>query len=379
MITRNKESLAHNGNSWMRIIILFLVLGFGVMHGSAQQQDSSGTQVELSGFADTYYAFDPAMPTSGNRQPFFYNHNRNNEFNLNLGYLKAAVTHPRFRANLALQAGTYVNANYANEPGTLKNIFEGNVGLSLNRKNSLWLDAGIFASHIGFESAVSMDNWTLTRSILAENSPYFLAGAKLAFRPNPKWEMTGLVLNGWQRIQRVPGSSLPSFGTQAKVTPSEKVTLNWSTFVGTEDPDSTRRMRYFNNFFGQFQVARRFGLIAGFDFGFQQRSKGSTQHDLWYSLALIGRYAFSDKWAAALRAEYYQDASGVVIPSPSIWGFSVTGTSLNLDYSPWDLVKVRVEGRWMLAEAAIFQTNEGLTRNNFAIVASLAARFGKVL
>ncbi|MBK8628485.1 MAG: outer membrane beta-barrel protein [Saprospiraceae bacterium] len=28
------------------------------------------------------------------------------------------------------------------------------------------MDAGIFPSHIGFESAISADNWTLTRSLL---------------------------------------------------------------------------------------------------------------------------------------------------------------------------------------------------------------------
>jgi hypothetical protein len=52
----------------------------------------------------------------------------------------------------------------------LKNIYEANVGISLNKKNNLWVDAGVMPSHIGFESAISMDNWYLTRSLLAENS-----------------------------------------------------------------------------------------------------------------------------------------------------------------------------------------------------------------
>ena len=37
--------------------------------------------------------------------------------------------------------------------------------------DNLWLDAGIFVSHIGLESANSRDNLTLTRSIMADNSP----------------------------------------------------------------------------------------------------------------------------------------------------------------------------------------------------------------
>lgn len=155
----------------------------------------------------------------------------------------------------------------------MKSVFEANIGISLNEKNNLWLDAGIMPSHIGFESAISMDNWTLTRSLLAENSPYFLSGAKLTFNPNEKWELAGLILNGWQRIQRLEGNSLPSFGTQMKFSPNESTTLNWSAFIGTDDPDQLRRMRYFNNFYGQFQLTDRFGLITGFDFGAQQIQK----------------------------------------------------------------------------------------------------------
>jgi hypothetical protein len=104
---------------------------------------------------------------------FYFNHNRHNEFNLNLGFVKLGLEHSKYRANLALQTGTYSNDNYSAEPGLLKNIFEANVGLSLNKKNNLWIDAGVFASHIGFESAISTDNLTMTRSLLAENSLIF--------------------------------------------------------------------------------------------------------------------------------------------------------------------------------------------------------------
>ncbi|OQW43057.1 MAG: hypothetical protein A4S08_10190 [Proteobacteria bacterium SG_bin4] len=73
-----------------------------------------------------------------------------------------------------------MNANYAAEPGILGNLYEGNVGLKLSGSNNLWLDIGVFPSHIGFESAVGKDNWTLTRSLVAENTPYFESGAKIS-------------------------------------------------------------------------------------------------------------------------------------------------------------------------------------------------------
>ncbi len=74
-----------------------------------------------------------------------------------------------------------MNANYAAEPGILGNFYEGNVGIKLSENNNLWLDVGVFPSHIGFESAVGKDNWALTRSLNAENTPYFESGAKVSY------------------------------------------------------------------------------------------------------------------------------------------------------------------------------------------------------
>jgi hypothetical protein len=115
----------------------------------------------ISGFADVFYVYDFNQTLGTERQPFLFNHNRHNEFNLNLGFVKLGLEHSKYEANLALQTGTYANDNYAAEPGLLKNIFEANVGVSLNKKNNLWINAGVFASHIGFESAISTDNWTM--------------------------------------------------------------------------------------------------------------------------------------------------------------------------------------------------------------------------
>lgn len=334
--------------------------------------------VNLSGFLDVYYMYDMNKPVTAFRQPFLYNHNRHNEFNLNLGYLKLGVEHPKYRATLALQTGTYPNDNYASEPGLLKGIFESNVGISLDDGNSLWLDVGIFSSHIGFESAVSMDSWTLTRSILAENSPYYLSGAKLTYSPDRSWEMAVLICNGWQRIAKVPGQSLPSFGTQVKFIPSGKTTLNWSTFIGTDDPDVTRRMRYFSNLYGQFQLHDRLGFIAGLDIGLQQSSYGSSIYQNWFSFVLIGRYTINNNFTVAGRAEYYQDEGGIIIPTGTVNGFQTAGFSLNLDYQPIQHIVCRLEGRWLHSVDDIFQKETVLTNNNFVVGSSVAIKLSQV-
>lgn len=338
-------------------------------------QDSTGS-LTISGYAEAYYQYDFNKPSDNNRPGFIYSHNRHNEFNLNLGFIKANYTAARVRANLALAAGTYMNANYAAEPGVLKNIYEANAGVKLSKNKNLWLDAGIMPSHIGFESAVSKDCWNMTRSILADNSPYFEAGAKITYTShNGKWLVSGMALNGWQRITRVNGNSLMSWGTQIQYKPSDKFLLNYSTFIGTDKPDSARLSRLFHNIYGIFNVTDKFGVTAGFDIGTEEKFSGSDDKNTWYSPVLILKYTFHNKWAIAVRGEYYSDEDGVVIATGTLNGFKTTGFSLNIDYSPMKNFVVRLEARNLSSKDEIFIKPSGITNNNTFITSSIAVSF----
>ena len=335
-------------------------------------QDSTGS-LTISGYAEAYYQYDFNKPSDNNRPGFIYSHNRHNEFNLNLGFIKANYTAARVRANLALAVGSYM---YAAEPGVLKNIYEANAGVKLSKNKNLWLDAGIMPSHIGFESAVSKDCWNMTRSILADNSPYFEAGAKITYTShNGKWLVSGMALNGWQRITRVNGNSLMSWGTQIQYKPSDKFLLNYSTFIGTDKPDSARLSRLFHNIYGIFNVTDKFGITAGFDIGTEEKFPGSDDKNTWYSPVLILKYTFHNKWAIAVRGEYYSDEDGVVIATGTLNGFKTTGFSLNIDYSPMKNFIVRLEARNLSSKDEIFIKPSGITNNNTFITSSIAVSF----
>ncbi len=317
--------------------------------------------LELSGYVEAYYLFDINRPKSGNRPSFIYSHNRHNELNINHAYIKLNYSAQRLRANVALMAGTYANANLAAEPGVIKNIYEANAGINLLKKKQLWLDAGIFGSHIGFESAVGKDCWNMTRSILADNSPYYESGLKLTYAAdNGNFLASALVLNGWQRIQRVGGSSLPSFGWQVQGTVAGKLVLNSSSFIGTDKPDSSRQMRYFHNFYAIYNPVSQFGLTLGFDIGAEQQAKGSKQYNLWYSPVLIARITPIEKLAIAARVEYYSDRKGVIIATGTPNGFETLGYSLNIDVIPIANAMIRVEGRLLQSRKDdIFEQHSG--------------------
>lgn len=333
--------------------------------------------LKISGYAEVYYQLDANNPKNNLRPSFIYSHNRNNEVNLNLGFIKANYETEKLRANLALATGTYMNANYSTESGVLKNIYEANVGVKISKSKNLWIDAGILPSHIGFESAVSKDCWALTRSLSAENSPYYESGAKISYTSDSgKWFLSGLVLNGWQRIQRVDGNSTVAFGHQLTYKPTEKITLNSSSFIGNDKPDSIRQMRYFHNLYGIFQLTGKFALTTGFDIGAEQTAKGSEQYNAWYSPVIIARFSPTEKLSFAVRGEYYHDKKGVIIATGTDNGFQTFGYSLNADY--WILPNLvwRTEVKNLNSKDRIFANRDDqFQKNRFSAVTSLAVSF----
>jgi len=349
-----------------RYIFILVVASFA--YPVVAQEEDTPSPISVSGYLETYYIYDFNKPNDNTSDSFIYSFNRNNEVNLNIGMLKASYNTNNVRGNLALMAGTYTNANLATEPGVLKNIYEANIGLKLSARKNLWIDAGIFSSHIGFESAIGKDCWTLTRSIMADNTPYYEAGAKVSYTSgNGKWFVSGLILNGWQRIQRVNGNSLPSFGTQLTFKPSATITLNSSTFIGTDKPDSARVMRYFHNFYGIIQVSKIVGITVSFDYGAEEKSPDERSMNTWYASAWIVQYSATDKVAFALRGEYYSDAKGIIITTTSVHGFKTSGCSLNIDYNVYKNILWRTEVRYLASKDAVFErTDTSVTNNAFA-------------
>ena len=361
----------------IKIPALIMIIGLQLVNtNTAKAQSDSTSPLKISGYVETYYSYDFGRPANHTKPGFLYSYNRHNEVNLNLGFVKAAYLKNNVRANLALATGTYINANLAAEPGVLKNIFEANAGVKISKTKNIWVDAGIFASHIGFESAIGKDCPNLTRSILAENSPYFESGVKLSYTSsNEKLFLSGLILNGWQRIQRVYGNNTPAFGHQLTYKPTLKITLNSSSFVGSDKADSVRQMRYFHNFYTQIQLSNSVGLTAGFDIGAEQKAKHSKNFNCWYSPVLILKFNTSTKSAIAVRGEYYSDKYGVIINSGTANGFKTFGYSLNYDYAVADNILFRIEGRGLNSKDRIFANKNIPSNNNFALSTSLAVSF----
>ncbi len=330
-------------------------------------QNDSIKKLSFSGYGEIYYSYDFSNPTNQEKENFIYNHKLHNQLNSNLIVAKAKYFSKRMRANLGLMAGNYTQYNLKSEPAWAKYIYEANIGVKLSKNDNLWLDAGIMPSHIGFESAISADCWNLTRSILAENSPYYESGLKLSYiNKKENLNVALLILNGWQRINRTDFNKKPSFGFQLNFKPTEKLTLNYSNFIGSEKPDSSNSLRTFHNIYMQYEPIGKLSFIAGFDFGTDKYN--ATDYGVWFSPVIILRYTLTDKMKIAFRSEYYHDKNQIVIPTNTVNGFQTLGVSTNFDLQLNNNIQFRIEGKLYHSKDKIFQNN---TNNNFSLSTNL--------
>lgn len=330
------------------------------------------TDVTLGAFVDTYYAYDVNAPANHER-PFTTVPTRHNEFALNLAFLEGKIETDRLRGRVALQAGTSVYANYASEardPGKtgaqladlLQHVQEATAGYRLG--DGLWIDAGIYFSHIGLESFVSRDNWTYTRSLMADFSPYYQAGVKLSYEASPRWSLQLHLLNGWQNL--VETNADKALGTQIVFRPSDRFSITHNGFVGNE-----AGLRIFQDLFFKYRVSDGWDCAFAIDFGLQRRPAGDGFAS-WYATSFQNRFRLGESTYVAVRLESYTDPEGVIVPTKTPNHFQVLGASVNLDRKLTRELTFRNEARWLHSRDAVFPSGNGPKEDTVFGVTSLA-------
>jgi len=343
------------------------VIVFFFFFGKLAAQDDIDKNLVLSGYLEAYYSYDFNRPQNNLRPGFLFNFNRHNEFSINLAVLKAAYQRDRIRGNLALMAGTYAEYNLAREPTWAQYINEASLGIKIHEK--VWFDVGVMPSYIGFESWYGRDCINLTRSILAENSPYFFTGGKFTYSPNPTWEIQLWLTNGWQNIVRNEKNKSLGIGAAIKFMPSEFFTINYSNYFGNENPQPVRLNRFFNNFYINFEKGQ-WTAIIGADYGVQQTLANGL--DSWVGLIASLKKRLGNKFALAGRGEYYSDPNAIILTD----GIKVSGISSNIDFNISKSTLLRIEARHFISPETIFSLPDGgLSQRNFALTGSFAVWF----
>lgn len=320
------------------ILILLTIKVFSQVEnaGMVDRNDSIELgKVNVKGYVDVYYGqdFSSNAPIA---RPYAVSSSSLNQVAINLAYIDIKYQNNRVRARFIPGIGTYVNANYAAEPGTLRNIIEANVGLKLSETKEIWIDAGVIGSPFTNETAISKDQLMYTRSHAAEFSPYYLSGIRLNATLSEKITAYFYVINGWQKI--ADDNNSKAIATQIEYRPTSKLLINWNTFFGKEiyNTIGNQGNRIFLDIYAIYPVSKKWKLTSCLFMGNQQRNDSTNiTTSNWWQANCIAQYSFNTKQSLSARIEYMKDIDGIVTGSSfedfsysACWNLAITQNAL---------------------------------------------------
>jgi hypothetical protein len=319
----------------------------------AQAVPAEPPALQLHGAIDVFYALNTNRPSDG--ASFLpgtgTTARRANELNVNAAALEVAVDPRPVGFHLTLAFGSGPDVLHAAEPSGAatgsaiwRNVYQATVIWKAPIGSGLLLEAGIYPSHIGYESFFSKDNWNYTRGWMGEFSPYYQAGIKAAYEFDAHWSAQLHVLNGWQLIG--DNNRAKAVGTQV-AWKNDRATFTFNTFAGPELPGDDTHWRLFGDWTAQVKTTSWLSLGATVDVGWQDRPHRSA---LWHAAGVYARPELSAIAAVALRAEYYDDRDGFFSGASQMLR---EGTA-TLEFRPAAQLIVKLEARHDRAGAQVF-------------------------
>ncbi len=315
-------------------------------------KDSAHKAIQLEGYLDINYAWDNNKPINNIR---LYNSNplHVNQFNLAYTYAQIAYNHKHYKAVVALHTGGIVDLMYAGEDYLIKFVRELSFKWYVNK--SIALETGIMPSVYGMETFISRDNYNAARLIMTDFAPDYEMGLRLHYKVSEHWKGLIQVTNGWQVIRdnnRKPGYGMVNYYE------TKRLHVNWGLYAGQEPyKDKAEQWRFYSNLFAKI-YAGRFTFVPLFDYGMLQNPY-TKKYDTWQCYGLVTRYAFTNKWAAALRYERVFDPHHIIpeLYNTDTRGFRLHDGTATLEYIPIKNIVLRLEGRYSYSPYPTYTTH----------------------
>lgn len=334
----------------MLVVALLLVAA-----ASPAEEPVATSRLALHGFADVVYAHDFNRPAD--HATFFAGAGsaakRHGEVSLNQAQVELSVDPAPVGLRLALGFGTALEVVHAGEPAgafagatVFRNVLYASALYKAPVGRGLVLEAGIFPAHVGFEGFNTKDNWSYTRSWLAELSPYYSAGVRARYSWSDRWSAELHVLNGWQTI--VDNNSAKTLGTQIAYG-AGRLQASFNMLAGPELPGNDDDWRVLGDLVVSVRATSSLSVGANVDLAREGRSAGAAAH--WYGVGGYLRVAPAGaKTALALRLEHFDDADGAI----SATAQRLSEATLTLEHRPAPNLIVKLEGRYDRSTAAVF-------------------------
>jgi hypothetical protein len=307
--------------------ILFLtILGL-----SAQAQavlDSTGGKkgkLTFTGYIDAFYFANLNNPksqknlgSSGYERAF---DQRAGQFQVGLVQTKMTYATDKIEAVADLTFGN--NADLGNYGNLIGPIGIGTTALSIKQAyitykatDKLSFTMGQFNTHIGYEVIESYVNYNYSLSNLFNNGPFYHTGLKANLAISDKFGLMLGVVNGTDLM--FDNNKAKSIVAQAFISPAEgwNIYLNW---LGGNESSVRKDSTGFFSLFDlttTYQVSEKFFVGLNAAYGTQKGDyQGLTDYYdkalSWGGVALYSNVKFSDLAGIGIRAEYFDNTSGV--------------------------------------------------------------------
>ncbi len=372
----------------MRKKVLLIAAAFSFLFAvkSVAQSDST-SKFSWSGYVDAYYAYYTDSVGEGNYQKFPSIAPRSNQVGLNTAQLTFQYDGEKVRALATLHVGDIARCAWSN---TFNNIMEAHAGVRLCK--TLWLDAGLFRTHVGVEGLLPRENFASCVSINTFYEPYFESGIRLNYNPNTKLAVTLLLLNGYNMYE--DNNEKKSLGALITYAFNDKASIGYSNYTGDDtptQPDSIKtisHLRIHNSLFFNYQY-HKLKIQIGGDYVLQQNSGIDNSNNLPDSTTAVMtsgvvslKLAATKSFAAYIRGEYFNDPEGFmggifIDKQGRFTGYNLTGATLGGEYKPTENSYVRLEARQLQMDInqEIFNTNGVKTSSRLEVIFNIGISF----
>jgi len=288
--------------------------------------------MSVTGFVDGYYSYNlnhprPAPGTfliPGLSPGTFLSTYRTfdgptNQFSLNMIELTIAkapdAAASRLGYNLTFGFGNAENVVNSTEFGGLgyaQPVKEAYLSYLAPVGKGLQIDFGKFVTTNGAEVIETNANWNYSRGLLFNYAiPFYHYGVRAKYTFNDKFNLTGLLVNGWNNI--VENNTAKTLGVSLGWNPNKKWAIVQNYYAGPEQFNDNSDWRQLSDTVVTYTATSKLSLMANYDYGHDNASGGAgapTTSVWWQGVAAYLRYAFNDKYAFAGRYEYFDDHSG---------------------------------------------------------------------
>jgi hypothetical protein len=257
---------------------------------------------------------------------------QNNTFQINTAQLTLRTPKNNlYRASVTLQAGTIALASWPEELPLLQEAYVG-FNLLPTHSTPLWLDTGIFLTHIGSESILPRYNKLSLLSLISVFEPYFQSGLRLSYDLSAQIALELHLLNGYGTI--IDNNPEKSVGWKVQYQPFEQLNLSLTGLAGNEQGAGEAFLfRQYHNLNLKYAITEAVDFQAQADLALEG---SGVYHGAQATLS----YQPLTQLGFSARVSSFQDPQEIISP-----GVEAYGITLGSEYKPTPQSYVRLEAR----------------------------------